>query len=107
MGNQIMENAVTSTAKRVGEGEDFAGPLGRTGLFPPLVVQLIHAGEQSGELEDMLDKAADAYENDVESGITVLTSLLEPAIILLMGGAVFFIVISILLPIFDMTSGIR
>ncbi len=105
--NKIMEHAISDTTKRVGEGEDFAGPLQRTGLFPPLVVQLIHAGEQSGELEKMLDKAADSYENDVESSITALTSILEPVIILVMGGAVFFIVISILLPIFDMTSGIR
>ncbi|MCP4667193.1 MAG: type II secretion system protein GspF [Deltaproteobacteria bacterium] len=105
--NKIMEDAVSNTTKRVGEGEDFAGPLERTGLFPPLVVQLIHAGEQSGELEKMLDKAADAYESDVESSVTALTSVLEPVIILVMGGAVFFIVISILLPIFDMTSGIR
>jgi general secretion pathway protein F len=107
MGNQVMEDAVSHTANRVGEGQDFAGPLGRTGLFAPLVVQLIHAGEQSGNLEEMLDKAADTYENDVEAAITALTSILEPVIILLMGGAVFFIVISILLPIFDMTSGIR
>jgi general secretion pathway protein F len=107
MDNKIMEDAVSNTIKRVGEGEDFAGPLERTGLFPPLVVQLIHAGEQSGELEKMLDKAADSYENDVESRITALTSLLEPVIILIMGGTVFFIVMSILLPIFDMTSGIR
>lgn len=105
--NKVMEDAVSNTTKRVGEGEDFAGPLERTGLFPPLVVQLIHAGEQSGDLEKMLDKAADSYESDVESRITALTSLLEPVIILIMGGAVFFIVISILLPIFDMTSGIR
>ena len=107
MGNRIMEDAVEKTARRVGEGEDFAGPLKQTGRFPPLVVQLIRAGEQSGELDQMLARAAESYEDDVESTITTLTSIMEPIIILIMGGVVFFIVLAILLPIFDMTRGIR
>ena len=107
MGNRIMEDAVMDTTRLVGEGADFATPLRKTGRFPPLVVQLIKAGEQSGELEEMLAKAAEAYEDDVESTIASLTSILEPAIILVMGLVVAFMVMAILLPIFDMTKGIR
>ena len=107
MDNRIMEEAITDTARLVGEGKDFANPLKKSGMFPPMVIQLIRAGEESGELEEMLEKAADLYDDDVESSIASLTSIIEPAIILLMGVVVGFIVIAILLPIFDMTSGIR
>ena len=107
MGNRIMEDAIETTIKLVGEGEDFATPLKKTGRFPPLVVQLIRAGEQSGELEEMLTKAAEIYEDDVESAIASFTAIIEPAVILAMGLMVGFMVMAILLPIFDMTGGIR
>jgi len=106
MGNVVMEGSVKEAAKTVGEGGDFATPL-KKGGFPPLVVQLVRAGEKSGELEEMLAKAAEVYEDDVESGVTSLTSILEPVIILFMGGMVGFMVLAVLLPIFDMTRGIR
>ena len=107
MGNRIMEKAVEDAAKSVGEGQDFATPIKKTGRFPPLVVQLIRAGEQSGELEDMLAKSAEVYEEDVESSLATLTALIEPAIILTMGVIVGFMVMAILLPIFDMTGAVR
>jgi general secretion pathway protein F len=107
MGNQIMEKCIGDTAQRVGEGADFAGPLKRTGQFPPMVVQLVRAGEQSGELEEMLAKAASMYEEDMESTITSLTAVIEPILILAMGLAVAFMILAILMPIFDMTGGIR
>jgi len=107
MGNRIMEDAIKDSIRLVGEGSGFATPLKKTGRFPPLVVQLIRAGEQSGELDDMLAKAAEVYEDDVETTITSLTSIIEPVIILAMGLVVGFIVLAILLPIFDMTRGIR
>ncbi|MBW1861071.1 MAG: type II secretion system inner membrane protein GspF [Deltaproteobacteria bacterium] len=107
MGNRVMEDAIKDSIKLVGEGSGFATPLKKTGRFPPLVVQLIRAGEQSGELDNMLAKAAEVYEDDVESTITSLTSIIEPVIILAMGLIVGFIVLAILLPIFDMTRGIR
>lgn len=106
MGNRVMEEGVREAAKHVGEGGDFASPL-KKGGFPPLVVQLVRAGEQSGDLEEMLAKAADVYEEDVESGVASLTSILEPIIILVMGVMVGFMVMSVLLPIFDMTRAIR
>ncbi|MEW6668942.1 MAG: type II secretion system F family protein [Thermodesulfobacteriota bacterium] len=106
MGNLVMEGAVKEAAVHVGEGGDFSTPL-KKGGFPPLVVQLIRAGEKSGELEEMLAKAADIYEEDVEVGVASLTSLLEPLIILAMGTMVGFMVMAVLLPIFDMTRAIR
>jgi general secretion pathway protein F len=72
-----------------------------------MVVQMISVGEQSGELEAMLNKIADAHEREVESHVTALTSMLEPVMILVMGLIVGFVVISILLPIFEMNQMIR
>ncbi len=106
-GNKLIEEAIRDTAVKIGEGADFATPLQKTGRFPPLVVQLIRAGEQSGELEEMLEKAAEVYEDDVEASLSSLTSILEPLIILVMGGVVGFIVMAILLPIFEMSGGIK
>ncbi|MBW2085346.1 MAG: type II secretion system F family protein, partial [Deltaproteobacteria bacterium] len=106
MGNRIMQEAVKNAAKLVGEGEAFSTPLRKTGRFPPLFLQLIRAGEQSGELEDMFAKGADFYENDVETTVGGLMSVVEILVILFMAVIVFFLVIAILLPIFDMTKGI-
>jgi general secretion pathway protein F len=106
-GNRVIEEALSETARRVGEGQDFATPLKESGHFPPLVVQLVRAGERSGDLESMLSKAAERYEEDVEIALGKLSSLMEPAIILAMGGLVAFMVMAVLLPIFDMTQGIR
>jgi general secretion pathway protein F len=105
-GNRIIEDAVGETSTKIGEGADFATPLKQSGAFPPLVVQLVRAGEQSGELEEMLEKAAEVYEDDVESTLTSLTSIIEPVIILAMGFVVAFIVLAILLPIFEMSTGV-
>ena len=107
MGNRILEDSVRQITKQVGEGEDFSGPVKKSGIFPAMVVQLIQAGEQSGELEEMLEKAADLYEDDVDASVSTLTAMVEPAIILVMGFVVAFIVLSILLPIFDLTTGLR
>jgi type II secretory pathway component PulF len=107
MGNRIMENAVQETGRLVSEGEEFGLLLRRSKRFPPLVVQLVAAGEKGGELDEMLAKAAEVYEEDVETGISSLTSLLEPLVILMMGGMVGFIVMAVLLPIFDMTGSVK
>ena len=107
LGNKVVEEAVERATKQVEEGADFATPLKLTGHFPPLIIQLFRSGEQSGELEAMLEKAADIYEEEVNTGISSLTSLLEPIIILVMGIVVAFVVLAVLLPIFDMSAGIR
>lgn len=106
-GNVVVESSLAETARRVGQGQDFATPLKECGHFPPLVVQLVRAGERSGNLESMLSKAAERYEEDVEGSLAKITSLMEPLIILVMGVFVAFMVIAILLPIFDMTQGLK
>ena len=107
MGNRIMEDGVQNITRLVGEGEDFSSPVKKSGMFPVMVVQLIQAGEQSGEIEEMLEKTAELYEDDVDASISTLTAMVEPAIILVLGFVVGFIVLSILLPIFDLTTGLR
>jgi general secretion pathway protein F len=106
-GNRVVEDLLESATRRVGEGADFASTLKETKGFPPIVVQLVRAGEQGGELEAMLEKAAEIYEQEVESRITSLTSIMEPAIIIVMGAVIAFIVMAILLPIFEMSGSIR
>jgi general secretion pathway protein F len=91
----------------VREGEGIAPSLKGSGLFPSIVTHMIATGEACGNLEAMLVKVADAYEAEVETKVTALTSILEPVIILVMGLVVGFIVISILLPIFEMNQLVR
>jgi len=100
--NRLVANEIKRVAKDVEEGQSLSAPLARNQFFPPIAVEMIAVGEQSGNVEKMLFKVADAYEKEVESNIVMITSLLEPAMILVMGGIVGFIVVSILLPIFDM-----
>ncbi|PKN81591.1 MAG: hypothetical protein CVU51_13975 [Deltaproteobacteria bacterium HGW-Deltaproteobacteria-1] len=84
-----------------------AVPLAASGLFPPMVTEMIAIGEQTGSLEKMLNRIAIAYETEAQSDVMVMTSLLEPIMILLMGLIVGFIVFSILLPIFEMNQLVR
>ena len=88
MGNSVLEKNVQEATTLVAEGDDLASTLGRMGAFPPLVIQLTRAGEQSGELEDMLAKAAEIYEEDVKTAVDSVMSVVEPVIILIMGLAV-------------------
>ncbi len=81
--------------------------LKKSGLFPPLVTQMIDAGERTGSLPDMLEKIGDAYEFEVETALSAMVSLVEPALIVAMGGVVGFIVMAILLPIFELSQMTR
>lgn len=103
--NQILADVVAATTDAVREGESLAAPLKRSGVFPPMVAQMAAIGERSGELEAMLLRVADAYEHQVELAIGGLLSLLEPLMILVMGSVVGFIVMAILLPIFQASQG--
>jgi general secretion pathway protein F len=106
MGNRVLVETIEDTIVSVREGESLAQPLKRSGVFPPMVSQMAAVGEKSGELEEMLFKVADAYEHQVDSAINAMLSLLEPVMILLMGTVVGFIVLAILLPIFQASQGI-
>ncbi|PLX96303.1 MAG: type II secretion system protein GspF [Desulfuromonas sp.] len=105
VGNRILSAALEETSHCVREGEGLAPPLQRSGLFPPMLSQMAAIGEKSGELEEMLMRVAEAYEHQVEISINGLLSLLEPLMILVMAVVVGFIVLAILLPIFQVTSG--
>ncbi len=107
MNNTLVAEAIDNAVEQIESGESFATPLSQNHWFPPVAVQMISAGEQSGKLEDMLNKVGEIYERETESQIIALTSMLEPVMILLMGLTVGFIVISILLPIFEMNQMIR
>ena len=105
--NRIVAEQIRAAAKDVEEGQSLSAPLSRNDFFPPIAVEMIAVGEQSGNMEAMLFRIADAYEKEVEANILLVTSLLEPAMILVMGAVVGFIVISVLLPIFEMNQLVR
>jgi len=105
--NIIIGDAIHQAAKDLEEGKGLSGPLTQSGLFPPLVTEMIAVGEQSGTLEKMLNRIAIAYENESQSDIMIMTSILEPVMILVMGLVVGFIVVSILLPIFEMNQLVK
>ena len=106
-GNILIADSVETAAIEVGNGQALAAALSGSGIFPQLSIQMIQVGEQSGQLENMLTKIADVYDNEVETSILRLTSYLEPVMILVMGSIVGFIVLSICLPIFEMNQLIR
>jgi len=106
-GNVLLADAVDRAANEVETGKGLALSLEAQGVFPYMAIQMIAVGEQSGELESMLDRIADVYEAEVETTIVRLTSLLEPLMILLMALVVGFIVISICLPIFEMNQLVK
>jgi general secretion pathway protein F len=105
--NGLIAEAIDDAIVQIEEGESIAAPLSRSPWFPPIAVQMIAVGERSGELQNMLNKIAEIYERETESKVTALTSMLEPIMILAMGLAVGFIVVSILFPIFEMNQMIR
>jgi len=106
-GNVVISDAVDTAAKEVGQGQGLASSLAVSKVFPDLTIQMIQVGEQSAQLESLLSKMADVFENEAESTVMSLTSLLAPAMILVMGLIVGFIVLSICLPIFEMSTLVR
>ena len=102
--NQIIKAAVVKAADRVREGEHISVALDNTGFFSPLVLQLVENGESSGKLGDMLERSARAEENEYAGVTALFIGLFEPAMILFMGAVVLFIVLAILIPIFDMNE---
>ncbi len=94
------------TRKSVEGGQSLAGPLKQTDVFPPMVVQMIAVGEQTGALDNMLSKIADFYEDEVDTSVANLMTLMEPLLILFLGVVVGGIVVSMYLPIFDLINNI-
>jgi general secretion pathway protein F len=104
LNNVVLMKVVEEAHDAIREGESIAAPLKRSGQFPPLVTHMIAVGERSGQLEGMLDNVAVAYEREVETKLGRMTALLEPLMILCMGGVVAFVVFSILMPIMDLNT---
>jgi len=104
--NTIIGDAVDRAREAITEGASVAAPLRASGQFPPLVTHMVDVGERSGELERMLGRVADAYDEQVENSISRLTALLEPALILMMVGIVLVILLASLQPVLRATSAI-
>ena len=105
--NAVLETVVDQAREEVAEGQSLAAPLKQSGEFPPMVTQMISMGEKSGQLEEMLLNSADAYEVQVDSKVQMLTSVLEPIMILVMGGFVAALVVSILMPMLRMNQAFQ
>ena len=105
--NGKLEKVIETAAGSIREGESIAGPLKRSGDFPPIVTHMIAVGERSGQLEQMLENVARAYDTQVETRVQALTSLLEPLMIVFMGGGVGFIAFAILMPLIQMNEFVQ
>lgn len=103
-GNKVIEEAVINCSKSVRDGEPISRPLSKSGVFPPMVCRMIGVGEQTGQLEKMLSKIADFYDEQVDAATAALTSLIEPLVITFLGVVIGGIVISLFLPIFKITQ---
>ena len=107
VGNVPIAEAVADAAVEVGKGQGLGKALDVKGVFPPMAIQMIQVGEQSGNLEDMLNKIGNVFEKEVETTVMRLTALVEPVMVLVMAVVVLFIVLAICLPIFEMNQFIR
>ena len=103
-GNKMVERAVDNVRKNVREGESIASPLAKSGIFPSIMTRMVSVGEQSGELEKMLSKIADFYDEQVDTAVSGLTSIIEPLIIAFLGIVIGSVVIAMFLPIFKLTT---
>jgi type IV pilus assembly protein PilC len=106
-GNAIVQRAIERTRQSISEGKTITAPLKESGVFPPMVVQLISVGEQTGGLAEMLGKIADFYDEEVDAAVAALTSLIEPVVIVLMGMVIGGMLVAMYLPMFDLVGAIK
>lgn len=105
-GNRVIAQAIDSARNAIREGQKISLPLSQSGLFPGMVTHMIDIGEETGRLSEMLTKVSDFYDNEVDNAVKALTSMIEPCLIVMMGGIVGFIAISIMSPIFKLISSV-
>jgi type IV pilus assembly protein PilC len=105
-GNLVLQHAIRKSMVSIAEGETITQPLKESGVFPPMVTQMISVGEKTGGLDDMLTKIADFYDEEVDAAVTALTSIIEPVVIVLMGAVIGGILIAMYLPMFDIIGKI-
>ncbi len=106
-GNKIVEEGIYYTREKISEGKTMAEPLAESGVFPGMVVQMIAVGENTGALDQMLNKIADFYDEEVDVAVDALTSLMEPVMLVLLGGMVGYFLIAMYLPIFSLASAVQ
>ncbi len=105
-GNKVIENALMATKKSISEGKTIAEPLSESGIFPSMVVSMIGVGENTGALDTMLAKIADFYDDEVDAAVDAMTALLEPFMMVFLGGVVGGMIIALYLPIFSMAGAV-
>ena len=105
-GNKVVQAGILKARDKISEGHDMAGPLAESRVFPSMVVQMIGVGEQTGAMDQMLQKIADFYEDEVDSAVTAMTSLIEPIMMAFLGVVVGGLIIAMYLPIFNLASNI-
>jgi type IV pilus assembly protein PilC len=106
-GNRVIHDAVMASRASIAGGATISEPLKASGVFPPMVVQMINVGEQTGGLDDMLQKIADFYDDEVDAAVSALTSVLEPIMIVVMGVVIGGMVVAMYMPMFDMISAVQ
>jgi type IV pilus assembly protein PilC len=107
IGNLVISLAVTNAKTKIKEGQSISGPLAASGVFPPMVTQMIMVGEESGELEGMLTNVAKFYDEEVDRSVERLTSVIEPLMMAFIGVGVGIMIIAMYLPIFNMVNLIQ
>jgi type IV pilus assembly protein PilC len=105
-GNKVIQIAIRKSVVSIAEGDTITAPLKESGVFPPMVTQMIHVGEKTGGLDDMLGKIADFYDEEVDAAVSALTSIIEPVIIVFMGIVIGGILIAMYMPMFDIIGKI-
>ena len=105
LGNEELAKIIDESKDNIREGDSLSAPLKRSGQFPPLMTNMIASGERAGQLELMLDNVATEMENQVNAKVEAMTALLEPLMIVVMGGTIGFVVIAIMLPIMQLSDG--
>ncbi len=106
-GNKVIERGILTVRARIAEGKNIAGPLAETGVFPPMVVQMIGVGEATGAMDQMLAKIADFYDDEVDVAVGALTSMIEPVMMVFLGGVVGGFLVAMYLPIFSIAGNIK
>ena len=106
-GNRVIHDAVMGSRASIAGGETIAGPLKESGVFPPMVVQMINVGEQTGGLDEMLSRVADFYDDEVDTAVEALLAALEPIMIVVLGVVVGGVIVAMYLPIFDMINAVQ
>jgi type IV pilus assembly protein PilC len=106
-GNRVIHDAVMASRASIASGATISEPLRRSGVFPPMVVQMIHVGEQTGGLDTMLHKIADFYDEEVDTAVGALTSVIEPVLVVVMGVVIGGMVVAMYLPMFDLVQAVQ